>query len=111
MSRSFSAALQPEERMSNDMFQPLHVSDFVDAVKRVLNAGEQDVYNVCGSAEISAEQLYQLVCQREKREVQALRWEASGCVTLADSGRIREELGWREFRNLEEQLRGGCDHI
>lgn len=107
LSQSFSAAAQAESRMPANVFQPLHVSDLVDAVKRVMDAGTQRVYNVCGNAEISAQRLYQLVCWQQGLQERAVRWEDPGCVTLADSGRIREELGWSNFRNLEEQLKKG----
>ncbi len=107
LSRSFSAAIQGEERMPADVFQPLHASDLVDAVKRVMDGGREHIYNVCGGAEVSAERLYQLVCRWETLPERAVRWEEPSCVTLADSGRIRQELGWKEFRNLEKQLQEG----
>ena len=62
LSRNFFNAAHPDIHMSNNVFQPLHVSDFVDAVKRALDAGNQYVYNVCGSAEVSQKRLYQMVC-------------------------------------------------
>lgn len=104
LSRSFSAAVQAEEHMPIDKFQPLHVSDFVDAIKRVIDAGTHYIYNVCGSSQISTKRLYQLACQQEKIQEQAVQWEEPCCVTLADSGQIRQELGWSDFRNLEEQI-------
>lgn len=107
LSRSFSAAVQAEVCIPADVFQPLHVSDFVDAIKRVMDVGTHYIYNVCGSCQISAKRLYQLVCQQEKIQERAVRWEDPGCVTLADSDRIRQELGWSDFRNLEEQMLGG----
>ncbi len=107
LSRSFSAAVQAEVCIPADVFQPLHVSDFVDAIKRVMDVGTHYIYNVCGSRQISAKRLYQLVCQQEKIQERAVRWEDPGCVTLADSDRIRQELGWSDFRNLEEQMLGG----
>lgn len=107
LSRSFSATEQGEASMTNDMFQPLHVSDFADAVKRVADAGKEHVYNVCGSAEVSAECLYRLICGQENGQEQTIRWEDPVCVTLGDSSRIRQELGWGDIRNLEEQLQGG----
>lgn len=107
LSRSFSAAVQAEVCIPADVFQPLHVSDFVDAIKRVMDVGTHYIYNVSGSRQISAKRLYQLVCQQEKIQERAVRWEDPGCVTLADSDRIRQELGWSDFRNLEEQMLGG----
>lgn len=107
LSRSFSAAARTEGCMTAALFQPLHVSDFVDAIKRAAEAGKQYIYNVCGGAEISAERLFQLVCWQQDLQAPAVRWEEPGCVTLADSGLIRRELGWSDFHNLEEQLKQG----
>lgn len=107
LSRSFSAAARAETRMAADIFQPLHVSDFVDAVKRVADAGTQYIYNVCGSAEISAEHLYQLACWQQDLQEPEVQWEEPDCITLADSDLIRQELGWSDFRDLEEQLKRG----
>ena len=107
LSRSFTAAVRAEKRMTADVFQPLHVCDLVDAVKRVVDGGERYIYNVCGSAEISAEHLRQLVCWQQNLQEPEVQWEESSCVTLADSELIRQELGWSDSRNLEEQLRRG----
>ncbi|MCI8549857.1 MAG: NAD(P)-dependent oxidoreductase [Lachnospiraceae bacterium] len=108
LSRSFSAATAGVSNpASNRVFQPLHVSDFVDAIKRVMDAGKEYVYNVCGSTEVSAKRLYQLACLSEKCKEQDVRWEDPVSVTLADSSRVRQELGWSDFRNLEEQLQKG----
>ena len=107
LSRTFSAVVQAKGRMPANMFQPLHVSDLVDAVKRVADAGMQRIYNVCGDIEISAQRLYQLVCWQQGVQEQAVRWEGPDFATLADSSLIREELGWSNFRNLEEQLKKG----
>lgn len=107
LSRIFSAAAQAEGHMTEGVFQPLHISDFVDAVKRAADAGEQYIYNVCGGAEISARRLYQLACWHLELQEPEIRWKEPGCVTLADSSLIRQELGWSDFRNLEEQLKKG----
>lgn len=107
LSRSFSAAARSENCITADVFQPLHVSDLVDAVKRVMDGGTQRIYNVCGGNEISAQRLHQLICWQQGLQEKAVRWENPGCVALADSGRIRRELGWSNFRNLEEQLKKG----
>ena len=107
LSRIFLAAIQGKSPMSASVFQPLHVSDFVDAVKRVIDAGSQPVYNVCGSAEISAERLCRLISQQEKLPEKEVLWEEPGCVILADSSRIRQQLEWNNFRDLEEQMQKG----
>ena len=107
LSRSFSAAVQPEESMPDCQYQPVHVLDLADAVKRVSDSGRQPVYNVCGSARTSAKRLYRLICRQEGIQERAVRWEAPACAALADSGLIRQELGWSSFRDLETQIRGG----
>lgn len=107
LSRSFAAAGQLGGHMTANVFQPLHVSDFVDAIKRAASAGEQYIYNVCGSAELSAERLFQLVCWQQDLQTPMVRWEEPGSVTLADSELIRQELGWSDFRSLEAQLKQG----
>lgn len=107
LSRSFSAVVQKKERMTDDVFQPLYVSDFVDAIKRVADAGTHPVYNVCGNNQLSAKRLYQLVCRQEKLPETDVQWEEAACITLADSELIRQELKWSDFRNLEEQLLAG----
>lgn len=107
LSQIFSSAVRAEDHMTARVFQPLHVSDFVDAIKRVADGGTQHIYNVCGSSEISAERLYQLACWQQDLQEPAVRWENPGCTALADSSQIRQELGWSDFRNLEEQLKKG----
>ena len=107
LSRSFSAAAQPEGRMPDCLYQPVHVFDLADAVKRASDSGKQPIYNVCASAQISSQRLYHLICRQEGIPEQAVQWEAPGSATLADSGRIRQELGWSSFRDLETQLQEG----
>lgn len=107
LSRIFTAALQGDGRMTDCGLQPLHVSDLADAVKRVIDGGKRDVYNVCGSARISSKRLYELICKREKTESGKVRWESPGETAAADSTLIRKELGWRDIRNLGDQLQKG----
>ena len=107
LSQIFTAAVQSKDQMPASVFQPLHVSDLVDAVKRVMDAGQQPVYNVCSEGKLSAQRLYQLACWRQDLRERPVRWETPDCVTLADSSRIRQELGWSNFRVLEEQMTKG----
>lgn len=44
--------LSEGEHIADEVFQPLHVSDFADALNRVINGGLRDVYNVCGSFQV-----------------------------------------------------------
>lgn len=104
LSQSYSAAINGYVNIKDDIIQPLHIYDFVDAIKRVIDNSEQYIYNVSGSIEISMKQIYQLICQQEKIQQKAIHWENSDHVTIADSSLIRQQLGWTNFRNLEEQI-------
>lgn len=103
----FDAAAQRKEPRRNVVFLPLHVSDFVDAVKRVMESGKEQIYNVCASTAISAESLNKLICHQENFPRQDVLWEEAENTTLADNTRIKQELGWNDIRNLEGQLCGG----
>ena len=107
LSRIFTAALQGNGRMTDCTLQPLNVSDLVDAVKRVIDNGKQAVYNVCGSAQVSSKRLYELICKIEKKDSGKVHWEESSESAIADSALIRKELGWKDIRNLGDQLQKG----
>lgn len=107
LSRSFTNAVQGKTPLAADMFQPLHVADLSDAVKRVLTAGKEPVYNVSGSAELSARHLHELICREESLPEHPAQWERAIGSVLADSALIRQELGWGDIRNLEKQLQAG----
>lgn len=107
LSRSFTDAVQAKSPLVADVFQPLHVADLADAVKRVLNAGGQSVYNVSGSTELSARRLHELICREEALSEHPVQWERAAGFVLADSTLIRQELGWGDMRNLEKQLQAG----
>lgn len=104
---AFNAVSQPPRRMVADVFQPLDVSDLADAVKRVVGGGNHPVYNVCGKAQLSARRLYQLACQREGFPEQDIKWDSPAGVVVARSDLIRDELGWRDLHDLEDQLNAG----
>lgn len=89
--------------MTDDALQPLHVSDFVDGIKRIMDFGKQDIYNVTGSYTISKKQLYKIV-QDKTAEKQDIVWQESQGNSAADNSRIKNELEWTDFRKLEEQL-------
>ncbi len=63
LSEAFDTVLGvSDQRMAQEqLLQPLHVSDLADAVKRVMDAGRQSVYNAVGSFTISAQELYALI--------------------------------------------------
>lgn len=107
ITRMFDAVAQPPKRMVAEVFQPLDLSDLADAVKRVIDGGKHPVYNVCGSTQTSARRLYQLACQRHGVPEHDIVWDCPAGVVVANSDLIREELGWRDVHDLEEQLAKG----
>ncbi len=106
LSRSFTDAIEAKSPLTADVFQPLHVADLADAIKRVMDAGE-GVYNVAGGGLLHSRHLHELVCQEEKLPERPVQWLNPPCVSLGDDSRIEHELGWREMRNLEELMQQG----
>lgn len=99
--------LSEGEHISDEVFQPLHVSDFADALNRVINGGLRDVYNVCGSFQVWKRQLYVWIEQVLSLSEKNVRWEEAQHLTLGDNHRIKNEQEWTDFRSLESQLTGG----
>lgn len=87
----------------NEVLQPLHVSDFTDAIKRVLDSGKQGIYNVTGSFEISRSRVYELAAQMQG-ETALVSWEEAEDTILADSGKIKRELEWTDFKEITQQF-------
>jgi len=88
---------------SDDMLLPLHVSDFTDAIKRVIDSGKQGIYNASGSFAISRSRVYQLAAQTQGAS-EEISWEKPKADILADNGKIKRELEWTDFKELERQL-------
>ncbi len=93
--------------LSNDILQPLHVSDLVDAVKRVMDAEKQGVYNAVSSFEITRKRLYELVGQNLGVPAAKIQWEETERKSIADNSRLKKETEWTDFHRLEEQLAEG----
>lgn len=107
LSAAFTQVERGEGRpLVNEIFQPLHVADLADAVKRVIDAGKQPVYNVCGTFQLSERDLDNCIGTALGAEPQ-LQWEEAPGLTLGDSGLIKREQEWTDFHNLKEQLARG----
>lgn len=109
LSAAFTQAdrLPEGDCVSDEVLQPLHVSDFVDALNRAINGGQQDVYNVCGSFQVWKRQLYLWIGQALGRSEKSVIWREAQHLTLGDNRRIKSEQEWTDFRSLEDQLAGG----
>lgn len=109
LSRSFADVIGTERgrRLPDDTLQPLHVADFVDAVKRVMDSGKTGAYNVSGSFGLSRKHLYALIERQTGIAAQGIRWEENPQGGTADNSLIKKELEWTDFRRLEEQFSTG----
>lgn len=107
LSHAYADALHPKKRYANHVYQPLHVSDLAEAIVKVLNSKSGQLYNVCGSKEVSAERLYHLLCDNEKIQEASIQWEKPGIDTLASDDKIRKELGWDNNHTLEGDIKDG----
>ncbi len=104
LSEAFDTVLGvSDQRMAQEqLLQPLHVSDLADAVKRVMDAGRQSVYNAVGSFTISAQELYALI--ENKLGVKMLQGGevAVQKQVLAENDRLKRELEWTDFKQLKD---------
>lgn len=122
LSRAFTDVLGGEEDCADDSLQPLHVADFVDGIKRIMDSGKSDVYNIAGSYTISRNHLYGSIKKEHGRENRKESGKESGKKnikehnrkhtegekgTFADNSLIKKELEWTDFRKLEDQLAAG----
>ncbi len=104
LSQAYTAVLaQRDTGMApNAALQPLHVSDFVDAIKRVIDAGCQQVYNVAGSFTVTEQVLSE--CLADKLGVKCP--QGKGALeqnsVLIDNTRLKKELEWTDFKQLTE---------
>lgn len=109
LSAAFTQAghLPEEKYISDEVLQPLHVSDFADALNRVINGGQQEIYNVCGSFQVWKRQLYGWIRQALGLPRKEASWTEAQHFTLGDNHRLKNEQEWTDFRSLEDQLTGG----
>lgn len=106
LSRLFTDVLfNPLSERPNHYYQPLFMGDFTDAVKRIIDSGDHPVYNVCSSHIFSELQLFRLIDEKEHIRTEPVKWEQPLVVSLADNSELKN-LGWNDFRNLEEEIKG-----
>lgn len=108
LSRGFTDVISGEKTrlFLDDVLQPLHVADFTDAIKRIIESGKSGIYNASGSFVISRSSLYELIGKQQGTDVQGVQWEEARKKTLADNTLIKKELEWTDFRRIEEQFAG-----
>ncbi len=108
LSRIYSDIVSGKEglQLADDSLQPLHVSDFVDGIERIMEAGKPGVYNIAGSSRISRRHLYEIVEEKNEKK-RYIDWVEGMAGAFGDNSRIKKELEWTDFRNLEDQLAAG----
>jgi UDP-glucose 4-epimerase len=87
----------------------VHVADMADAYQVALDAvrpGDSRIYNVGSGAGVSIIEVLAAVERVTGREVARVSRPAvtEARLLVADSGRIRSELGWRSDRSLIDQI-------
>lgn len=88
----------------DEILQPIHVSDYVDAIKRVVESCDDGIYNVSGDFEISKEELLHLLSESFNIEVD-IKSEADVEVRNISNEKIHKELEWTDFRDLAKLLK------
>lgn len=88
----------------DEIFQPIHVSDYVDAIKRVMELGNGGVYNVSGDFKVSRVELLQLLSESFNIEVE-IKPEGNARIRNISNEKIHKELEWTDFRNLTSLLK------
>lgn len=84
----------------------VYISDVADAVCRVLDTRETVVYNVAGQEPVKESRLYGLLCQMAGVTAEvSLHNEA--LLKMISSEKIRKDLEWTDFKNLERMLEDG----
>lgn len=106
LSEAFDTVLGvSDQRMAQELLlQPLHVSDLADAVKRVMDAGRQSVYNAAGSFTISAKELYELIENKLGVKMPQGGEAAVHKQVLAENDRLKRELEWTDFKQLKDSF-------
>ena len=107
LSRSFREAGRSEKAgIENEVWQPVHVQDFVEAVRVIIESGKQRIYNVAGSFELTKEELYNEI-NRMQNGKQVFSWNEGLEKIQIDNSRIKKELEWTDFRQLLKLLESG----
>lgn len=97
--------LQSKINIERDkILQPVHVSDYVDAIKRVVESCDNGIYNVSGDFEISKEELLHLLSESFNIEVD-IKSEADVEVRNISNEKIHKKLEWTDFRDLAKLLK------
>lgn len=108
LSQCFGEAFSRKNKKSriNSIYQPVHASDFADAVLRAMECGKRYSYDVCASHEISAKQLNDLICRQEHLPVHK-SWDEPEYVNPADNSHVKKDLGWEDIKNPEDMFLNG----
>lgn len=82
-----------------EVFQPLHVSDLAEALKRIIETGTAHLYNVSGSFTVSAATLCAALKKYFDAAVQLTDSDTKS-GTLISNVRLKKELEWTDFKKL-----------
>lgn len=107
LSCCFEEVIRREEKLvQNEIFQPIHVQDFAEAIRAIIESGKQQIYNVAGSFEVTKRELYEEIGRMQNIPL-AFTWDMSFPVVQIDNSCIKKELEWTDFRQLLRLLENG----
>lgn len=89
----------------DEILQPIHVSDYVDAIKRGIESGYDGVYNVSGEFEISKGELLSIIAKSFDKKLE-VKLERNAELRNISNIKIHKELEWTDFKNLTRLLDG-----
>lgn len=86
--------------------QPVHVSDVADAIKRVIDWGKTEIYNVSSSEQIKVSELVRYICEAKGREFSvSINKAEEEEKPYIDNTKIKQEQEWTDFWLLRDLLK------
>lgn len=92
--------------IENKKLQPLHIQDFAEALKRVIESGKNSIYNMCGSFEVTNIEIAGEISKIKNKEI-SISENGNVQTALMDNSLIKKELEWTDFNHILNLLQKG----
>lgn len=91
----------PEQQL-----QPVHVSDVADAIKRIIDWGKPEIYNVSSSEQIKVSELVRYICEaKEMGFPVSINKAEEEQKPYIDNAKIKQEQEWTDFWLLRDLIK------
>lgn len=91
----------PEQQL-----QPVHVSDVADAIKRIIDWGKPEIYNVSSSEPIKVSELVRYICEAKEMEFPvSINKAEEEEKPYIDNTKIKKEQEWTDFWLLRDLIK------